>query len=464
MGESLGVKTTMKRAKSCITLCSLVITIAILMLTASPGGAAPLEGDGPVMIIEIEGTITAGQLGFIRRQIDTAQEQGAQLFILTLDTPGGLVDSTIDITKTIMGAPLPVAVLVTPTGAIAASAGSFILLSSDIAAMSPGTTVGAAHPVELTPEGSSPADDKTTTFLAEHLRNLAKTKGRPDKLAQQFVTENLTLSAEDAFEAGVIDYLAKDLDDLLTQLDGTVVEKEGREYLLHTLAPQLHYPRMSFSEKLQNLLSDPQVAFLLLMLGLLGLYLGFSNPGTFVPEVIGGILLVMGIYGIGLFDTSTTGFVLLLLGVGLIIAEIFTPGFGILGLGGGVALIAGAILLPLEPLMSAEWYSSFRLTAVGTVLAILLLAGLITYAVIHSRRRWKDGGSYFQPPQKGIVVTELNPEGQIKARGELWLARSDDGSRITVGTAVEIVRSETLFLWVRPLKGQTDTNNEIKEA
>lgn len=457
------METINKRAIIKMTICLLVIS-AILALTAVPGAAAPLKSEGPVVVIEVEGTITAGQLSFIRRQITAAQEQDARLFVLILDTPGGLVDSTIDITKTIMGASLPVAVLVTPTGAIAASAGSFILLSSDIAAMSPGTTVGAAHPVELTPEGSSPADDKTAIFLAEHLRNLAKAKGRPDDLAQQFVTENLTLSAEDAHGAGVIDYLAKDLDDLLAQLDGTVVKKEDREYLLHTATAEFHYPEMLFGEKLQNLLSDPQVAFLLLMLGLLGLYLGFSNPGTFVPEVLGGILMVMGIYGIGLFDTSTTGFVLLLLGVGLIIAEIFTPGFGILGLGGGAALLAGALMLPLEPLMAADWYSSFRLTAFGTVLAILLLAGLITYAVIHSRRRWTEGSSYFQPPLKGITVTELDPEGQIKARGELWLARSDDGSRIAAGTEVEIVRAETLYLWVRPRKGQTDSNNDLKEA
>ena len=124
---------------------------------------------------------------------------------------------------------------------------------------------------------------------------------------------------------------------------------------------------MTLSEKIQNLLSDPQVAFLLLMVGLLGLYFGFSTPGTFVPEVLGGILLIMGIYGIGLFDINTTGIILLLLGAGLVIAEIFTPGFGVLGIGGALSLMAGAVLLPFEPLMSADWYGSFRLTAIGIV-------------------------------------------------------------------------------------------------
>ncbi len=456
----------MKKRARCyfIKLISLLVT-AVLLLTAMPyfAGAAP-ENGGPVVVVEIEGMITAGQLSYLRRQTAAAVKEEAQLFVLILDTPGGLVDATIDITKTLMNASLPVAVLVAPSGAIAASAGSFIMLSADIAAMAPGTTVGAAHPVALTPEGSLPADDKTTTFLAEHLSNLAKTKGRPADLAEKFVIENLTLSAEDAKEAGVIDFLAKDLDDLLRQLDGTMVEKDSREYLFHTSSAQLLYPGANLSEKMQNLLSDPQVAFLLLMLGLLGLYFGFSNPGTFVPEVVGGILLIMGIYGIGLFDTNTTGIVLLLLGIGLVIAEIFTPGFGVLGIGGAISMLVGALLLPLEPLMSAEWYGSFRLTAIGVVLAFLLLAAVITYAVVYSRRRWKDGGSYFMPPQRGIAVSDLDPEGQIKARGELWLARSDDGSKITAGTEVEIVRSETLFLWVRPLENLTDTNNDTKEA
>ncbi len=438
----------------------LVLTAAALLLTAglfTPAAAAAAPGD-PVVVIKVEGTITAGQLSFIRRQIGAAVERNAQLFVLTLDTPGGLVDSTIDITKTIMSASIPVAVLVTPSGAIAASAGSFIILSSDIAAMAPGTTVGAAHPVQLTAEGSTPADDKTTIFLADHLRNLASNRGRPAELAKKFVTENLTLSAEDALEAGVIDYLAKDLPSLLEQLDGAVVEKEGREYSLQPSAAELLYPEMNIREKMQNLLSDPQVAFFLLMLGLLGLYFGFSNPGTFVPEVIGGILLVMGVYGIGLFDTSTTGFILLLLGAGLLLAEIFTPGFGVLGIGGAISMMAGAVMLPLEPLMSTDWYHSFRLAAAGIVLAVVLLVAAISYAVIYSRKRWKDGGSYFQPPAKGVVVSELNPEGQIKARGEHWLARSDDGSTIPQGTEVEIIRAETLFLWVRPLGGKTGSD------
>lgn len=441
----------------------LLLAVFLMLAAITPASAGPVDA-APVVVVEIEGMITAGKLNFLVRQTADAVIEEAQLLVIVMDTPGGLVDATIKINQTLMNAPLPVAVLVAPTGAIAASAGSFIVLSADIAAMAPGTTIGAAHPVELTPEGSTPADEKTTTFLAEHLRSLAKARGRPADIAEKFVTENLSLSAWDAKDTGVIDLLASDVGDLLEQLDGRVVEKDGREYRLHTAAATIYYPEMTLSEKIQHFLSNPQIAFILLSLGLLGLYFGFSNPGTFVPEVIGGILLIMGIYGIGLFDTNTTGVILLLLGAGLVIAEIFTPGFGVLGIGGALSLMAGAILLPLEPLMSAEWYQSFRLTAIGIVLALLLLAAAVTSAVVYSRRRWKDGGSYFKPPQRGIAVSDIDPEGQIKARGELWLARSDEGSRITAGTEVQIVRSETLRLWVRPRKDLPNQDKGAKEV
>lgn len=458
---------SLPRGRSGINISALVIFLFTVMLLAAaipdPAFALPDNQDS-IVVIEVEGTITAGQKNFIVRQVARAETEGAQLFVIILDTPGGLVDATIKINQALMGASLPVAVLVAPSGAIAASAGSFIVLSADIAAMAPGTTIGAAHPVELTPEGSAPADEKTTAFLAEHLRSLAKAKGRPADVAEKFVTENLSLSAWDAEEAGVIDLLASGLTDLLSTIDGMTVEKEGLEYRLDTLSAPLRYPGMTLSEKMQNLLSDPQVAFILLAVGMLGLYFGFSNPGTFVPEVLGGIVLIMGIYGIGLFDTNTTGIILLLLGAALIVAEIFTPGFGVLGVGGALSLMAGAVLLPLEPLMAADWYGSFRLTAIGIVLAVVLLGAALTAAVVYSRRRWKEGGSYFQPPRRGVAVSDLDPDGQVKARGELWLARSDDGSLIEVGTEVEIVRAETLYLWVRPLESVSDSNKSDREV
>ncbi len=428
-----------------------IILAALILMALLPAASTANDSVRPVYLVELEGAITAGQKTFLDRQVSLALENDAQLFLLRMNTPGGLVDATLEINELFLNAEIPIAVLVAPSGAIAGSAGAFIIISSDIAAMAPGTTVGAAQPIAISPEGASAADEKTVIFYSTHLRSMAREKGRPEDIAEKFVTENLTLDAREALDEGVIEYLALNVPDLLQQLEGTTIEKQGQVYRLNTAEAVVIEDEMTISERLQNWLSDPQIAFLVLMLGVLGIYFGLSAPGTIVPEVTGAILVVMGIYGIGLFDTNTTGIVLLLLGVGLIAAEIFTSGFGILGIGGSLSLVAGAVLLPTEPLMARDWYGTFLVTVVGTVLGLVIIIIVVAQRVIHSRKTWTGGSAYFNPPEKGIVVKELNPEGMIKAGGELWKARSEDGSVITEGTAVKVVRAETLNLWVEPI-------------
>lgn len=425
----------------------LLAAAIFLMAVFTPVNAASKD---TVVILEAEGTITIGMLAFFERQITKAEEEGAQLVVIKLNTPGGLVDATFKINETIINAGIPVAVYVAPSGAIAASAGAIILLASDIAAAAPGTTIGAAQPVVVSPDGTAPADDKTTSFLAEYLGTLADDKGRPADLAKKFVTENLTVSAREALEEGLIDYMPATVDQLLEELDGSEIVKNEQVYNLQTLDAAREVANMNLRERLQHWLSDPSIAFMLLILGVMGIYFGLSAPGTIVPEVTGAILLVMGIYGMGLFDTNTAGILLLLLGIGLIIAEIFTSGFGVLGIGGAICLITGAIMLPLEPLMAPEWYISFRFTVIGTVVALVLIIIVVAQRVLQSRRSWKEGSAYFNPPLKGVVVEDLSPWGMIRARGELWKACSDDGSKIETGTEVEVVRSEGLNLWVSP--------------
>ncbi len=428
----------------------LMILLVIVLTLAGPVSAE--EEQRPVHVVELDGAITAGQKTFLERQMQTALDSDAQLFLLVMNTPGGLVDATMEINELFLNAPIPVAVLVAPSGAIAGSAGAFIIIASDIAAMAPGTTVGAAMPVAISPEGSSEADEKTITFYASHLRSVAREKGRPEDIAEKFVTENLTLNAREALDEGVIEYLAANTDELLSAIDGLTVEKQDQTYTLNTENAPLVSDDMTIRERLQNWLSDPQISFLVLMLGVLGIYFGLSAPGTIVPEVSGVILLVLGIYGIGLFDTNTTGVVLLLLGVGLIAAEILTSGFGILGIGGAASLVAGAVLLPTEPLMARDWYGTFLVTVVGTVLGLVIIIIFVAQRVIHSRKTYTSGSSYFNPPEKGIVAAEIDPIGMIKARGELWRAQSEDGSTIPEGTEVEVVKAETLMLWVKPLQ------------
>jgi membrane-bound serine protease (ClpP class) len=430
----------------------LFILVALLSISVTSVEAA----DRPVYVVELDGAVTAGLNNYLQRQVDLALEAEAQLFVLKMSTPGGLVDATLQINRLFLNAPLPVAVFVAPSGAIAGSAGAFILISSDLAIMAPGTTVGAAQPIAFSPEGAESADQKTINFYAGHLRSIALEKGRPEVIAERFVTENLTLDSREALDLGVIDYIAADLEELLLVADGLQIEKQGKFYELNTFGARILMEDMNLRERLQNWLSDPQIAFLVLIVGFLGIYFGLSAPGTIVPEVSGLILVVLGIYGIGLFDTNTTGIVLLLLGLGLIIAELFTTGFGILGIGGALSMVAGAVLLPMEPLMAREWYTTFLITVVGTVIGLLIIIIFIAQRIVDSRRRYKDGSAYFNPPQKGIVVNELKPEGMIKARGELWKARSINDSELEIGREVEVVGSENLLLWVRPLESKRE--------
>ncbi|MGM0652320.1 MAG: NfeD family protein [Bacillota bacterium] len=430
-------------------ITSIILSVIILFLV-NPVNAQ--EEQKPVHVVALDGAITAGQNNYLQRQMQKALDSDSQLFLLVMNTPGGLVDATLEINELFLNAPIPVAVLVAPSGAIAASAGAFIIVASDIAAMAPGTTVGAAMPVAISPEGTSEADEKTITFYASHLRSVAREKGRPEDIAEKFVTENLTLDAREALDEGVIEYLAANTEEFLNTIDGTTVVKQGQTYNLKTENAPLNRDDMTIRERLQNWVSDPQISFMILMLGVLGIYFGLSAPGTIVPEVGGVILLVLGIYGIGLFDTNTTGVVLLLLGIGLIAAEILSSGFGVLGIGGSASLVAGAVLLPTEPLMARDWYGTFLVTVVGTVLGLVVIIIFVAQRIIHSRKTYTTGSSYFNPPEKGVVTAKIDPVGMIKSRGELWRAQSEDGSAITEGTEVEVVKAETLTLWVKPLQ------------
>jgi membrane-bound serine protease (ClpP class) len=434
----------------------IVMLIAFLLALTVPTGTVS-AAQNPVYVVEFNGAVTAGLNNYLQRQVELAQDSESQLFVLIMNTPGGLVDATLQINQLFLNAKMPVAVLVAPSGAIAGSAGAFILISADLAVMAPGTTVGAAQPISFSPEGTESADQKTINFYAGHLRSIAREKGRPESIAERFVTENLTIDAREALELGVINYIAADLEELLEIVDGTEIEKQGITYSFETAGAPIMREDMNLRERLQNWLSDPQIAFMVLIIGFLGIYFGLNAPGTIVPEVSGLILVILGIYGIGLFDTNTTGIILLLVGLGLIIAELFTAGFGILGIGGSLSMVAGAILLPMEPLMAREWYTTFAITVVGTVIGLLIIMIFIIQRIVDSRRRYRDGSAYFNLPPKGVTVSDLKPEGMIKARGELWKAKSVDETEIASGTEVEVIGSESMILWVRPLKTDRKT-------
>ncbi len=459
---TLSLMKTFEKNKHILVAIILFLTTATLIL-ALPGSSTNTEeiesSSRHVYLIEVEGPVTTGQKNFIKRQVESAIDMDAQLLVVRINTPGGLVDATMEINELFLNVPMPVAVLVAPSGAIAGSAGAFILMASDIAVMAPGTTVGAAQPVAISPEGSGEAGEKTVTFYASYMRNTAEEQGRPGDIAERFVTENLSLGAREALEKGMIEYLAINVHELMNALDGKEIEKLGEIYKLNTADAPIEQDEMTLAERFQNWLSNPQVAFLVLMAGFLGIYLGLSAPGTIVPEVGGLILLIMGIYGIGMFDVNTTGIILLLVGLGLIMAEVFTSGFGVLGIGGAISLTVGAIMMPVEPLMATEWYPTFMVTVGGVVLGLVIIMIVVVQRIIQSRRRWTGGSEHFTPPEKGVTVNDLDPEGQIKARGEYWSARTLDGSTIPAGKEIKVVKAETLLLWVELPKNEKNSNN-----
>lgn len=418
-----------------------LLFVVLLMLTSahSPLYAAVEEtADTRVMVLSVEGMVTAGTTGYLRSGISLAVEEGFDLLVIKLNTPGGLVDATLDIVQDILNVSIPVVTFVAPRGAIAASAGTFILLSGHVAAMSPGSTCGAAMPIMLQPtEGeASPADEKTINFLAGHMRSIARERNRPADVAERFVTENLTFDALEAKEVGMVEMIADDLAHLMEQLDGYTLAVQGEEVILNTRNVQLEELEMTLQQQLINLLSNPQTAFILFLIGFYGIYFGLSSPGTYFPETVGVIAVVLALFGLGMFEINTVGILLLGLSVIFFIAELLTPTFGILTTAGVFSLVIGALLLPFEPLLSPEWFQAFRLTVLGMAAVTAGFLILVITKLVPFRRMPPVQTQQGMMGYSGEVLEDLNPQGLVRIRGELWRARSESGAVIPKGEKV----------------------------
>jgi membrane-bound serine protease (ClpP class) len=413
------------------------------------------ENNNPVFIsIDISETITAGTTCHIKRTLVTAKEINAGGVILIINTPGGLVSATLDIVQEILSSDVPVITYVAPQGAIAASAGSFILISGNIAVMSPGTTTGAAMPVMISPAEESPqtADNKTITFLAGHMRSIASERNRPPHIAEQFVTENLTLDAKEALESEIIDLISLNLDSLLKDIHGYEVTIKNEKIILNTENAVIEEFEMSLRERITDIVSNPEITYILLLLGIYGLIIGFNSPGTFVPEVLGAISLILGLYGLGLFAVNIFAGLMILLGIILLVTEALTPTYGVLATGGIISLVLGTIFLPVEPLMPSYWFVRFRIMAIGigvasSIFLIIILSGIIRLKksrVIHGDNEFND--------QAAIVIETLSPKGLVRIQGETWAAVSDTGETIPEGETVKIVSRKDMTVNVEILK------------
>lgn len=425
-----------------------------LLLAMMTGGllimAQAKEPAGPhVDLIVIDGGINPAVDDFIRESLSRARSKGARALIVQLDTPGGLLTSTRSIVKDILGAQVPVIVYVAPSGAGAGSAGVFITLAAHIAAMAPGTNIGAAHPVAGGgQEVKGVMGEKIENFTASFSEAIAQKRGRNTEWAIQAVRRSVSITEKEALKKNVIDIVAKDVDDLLRQAEGKTVDVDGHEQSLSFKGVRVERFEMGLKQKILNTLSDPNIAYLLMMAGILGLYMEFSHPGVIFPGVAGGIALLLALTSFQVLPINYAGLLLILLGLALLIGEAFLPSFGVLGIGGAISLGLGSLLLFDTEGSDLAVDRSIIFTAVATLSAFILLIG---YLVFKSQKKKPTLGLEGLIGEIGEVRVKLGPAGKIFVHGEYWNAEGD--GEIAVGEKVRVVGYDGMCLKVARLAG-----------
>jgi len=399
-----------------------------------------------VVVIEIDGTIVPVVAQYVERGITYAEATGAQACIIRLNTPGGLLDSTEEIVSSIMNADVPVITYVSPKGAWAASAGTFITLASHIAVMTPGTTIGAAHPVsgdgQEIPEYQL---EKITEFSAKWMRTIAEDRGRNADEAVLAVTESKSFTDTQALDADLVDMRSESLESLLDQVDGTEIRlASGRMVVLETANAAVETADMTDLERFLHTLTDPNVAYILFTLATIGLITEVSSPGLIFPGVVGAICLVLAFYALGVLDAYWGGIALMLLAVGLFIAEYFTTSFGGLTAGGVAALVLGSIILfSRTPGVEVNRGLIVAVAAGATAFSVFILG-----AIIRGQRRQKATGSEGMIGKLAVARTPLSPRGTVLAEGELWAATAQ-GDAVAPGEEVTILEVDHLELRVK---------------
>jgi membrane-bound serine protease (ClpP class) len=407
---------------------------------------------GGVYTAEIDGIIHPVAADYVRQVIDRADAAHADLVVITLRTPGGLVDSTRDINNTIIRAKTPVAVFVGPAGNRAASAGFLITIAADVAAMAPGTHIGAAHPVAGNGEK---VDDtmakKMASDVAAYARTLATQRKRNVGLVEQAVLESRSFTEQEALSATppLIDVVANDVPDLVTKLDGKTIRRfDGRTQVLHTSGARTTAIAMTWQQRVLSALAHPQVAYLLLTLGTLGLTIELWSPGAVLPGIAGGICLLLAFFAFQVLPVSYAGVLLILFGLALLVLEVKVTSYGLLGVGGVVSLFLGSIMLIDSPL--PEMQIGLRLIIPVTVAIAGILLFLVTLAV-NSQRTRPVTGVIGMVDEIGTALTSIAPGdvGRVRAHGEIWNAVAD--APVAAGAAVRIQSVEGLQLRVSPL-------------
>jgi membrane-bound serine protease (ClpP class) len=411
----------------------LIIAGMLCLALVGLGKTMGLTKGGEVRIIELEGPINPGAAAFLIRGLEDAEKQGVELIIIRLDTPGGLVPSMRTMVKGIMNSSIPVVVYVAPKGAGAASAGVMITVSAHVAAMAPGTNIGAAHPVGA---GGKDIDkdmsEKVVNDMASYGRGIAQDKGKNADWVEKAIRESVSITAEEAVEKKVVDLVAADIDELLKLLDGREIELQKGKVTLKTkdLVKTQYEP--GFRDAVLRLISDPNIAYILMMIGLAGLYFELAHPGAIFPGVIGAISLILAFYSFQTLPVNYAGLLLIALAIIFFIAEIKVASYGILSLGGVVSLTLGSIML------FEDVGVSLRLMAP----TIVLIGGffvIVSTLAFRAYRTKPQSGMEGLIGEVGVVEKPIDPEGLVFVHGEYWRAVSSEKLQPGEKAAVEEV-------------------------
>ncbi|MBW1808989.1 MAG: nodulation protein NfeD [Deltaproteobacteria bacterium] len=424
-----------------------------------------------IAVIEIKGGIFAGTAEYVANAVERAEREKYQCLLIEIDTPGGALDETQEIVKSMLSARVPIVVFVTPKGAQAASAGTFITMAGHVAAMAPGTRIGAAHPVSISLIPSTPGDDeedkekkkksadqaaimneKVTNDTVSFIQGIAKERGRNAEWAEKAVRESVSITSDEAVKIKVIDLEAENLDDLLELIDGRQIKLEKKTTAtLHTKGAKIDRWEKSLKQRLLGALGNPNLLMILFLVGLGGIAMEFYHPGAIVPGVVGALFLLLAMISMQILPVSLGGLLLVLAGIGLMIAEAFVVSYGLLAIGGGVLLVLGGIMLVdpssqpyyMDPTMQVDWT-----VLIPTV--VVLGAGLILigYKVVSTQRKKIKTGIEGMDGLVGDARSEINKEGgMVFVRGENWKAVSQEV--IPKGSRVEVVSLDGLLLHVK---------------
>lgn len=420
----------------------LVLALALLL----PLLASAQQGQPLVLRARVKSAIHPVSAELIQDAVREADAARAAALVIELDTPGGLLTSTREITTAILGSRTPVVVFVSPSGAQAASAGFFILMAADIAAMAPGTNTGAAHPVGAQGEDiGEHMGKKVEEDAAANIRAFARRNGRNIQLAQSAVVDSRSFTADEALEGKLIDLIAADFDRLLAALDGRTFRRGESTVTLHTRSAQVREIEMSPLRRLLAIIADPNIAFILLSLGGLGLYFELMNPGAILPGVVGAISLILGFFALSVLPVNYAGLALLLLALVLFIAEIKVVSHGLLSVGGVISLVLGALMLfkTAEPALRVSLE-----VIVSLALFSLALVGFLMFMVNRARQAPVRTGLEGLVHEIGTARSAIAPRGKVFVHGEIWDAVSDEP--VAPGEPVEVVAVRNLTLAVRP--------------